>query len=93
MDFFVFVSLGIICASLNLLAFILFAYDKLKARIHGWRISETSLLLLAAIGPCGALIAMVVFRHKTRHVKFVLVPFFVVLHLLLGIWFWPDIKG
>lgn len=92
MDFFVFVHLGIFCAGLNLLAFILFVFDKIRARIPGWRISETALLLLAAIGPFGALVAMVVFQHKTRHVKFVLVPVFAIFHLLLGIWSWPYIR-
>ncbi len=93
MDFPDLVTLVVIGASVNLLAFIFFTGDKLQAKIRGWRISETRLLLLAAIGPFGALIAMMVFRHKTRHAKFFLVPVFALLHLLLVIRFWAQIVG
>jgi uncharacterized membrane protein YsdA (DUF1294 family) len=82
--------LVIIYASLNILAFAVFTYDKFRAKVKMWRISENSLLLLAAIGPFGALIAMVGFRHKIHHVKFVLVPVFAILHLLLFVWLWPQ---
>lgn len=75
----------IIYCSLNLLAFIVFTNDKLKSKVNRGRISEISLLLIAAPGPFGALAAMGVFRHKTRHVKFFLVPVFCILHLFLVI--------
>lgn len=78
-------------ACLNILAFSVFAYDKLKATMKGWRIPENSLLLVAALGPFGALIAMAGFRHKTRHRKFLLVPVFALLHLLLAVVVWPQI--
>jgi uncharacterized membrane protein YsdA (DUF1294 family) len=71
---------------MNILAFIVFAYDKLKSKVNQGRISEFSLLLIAAFGPFGALVVMGVFRHKTRHVKFILVPVFCILHLFLVIW-------
>lgn len=87
------VTLVVIGASVNLLAFIFFTVDKYQAKIRGWRIPETPLLLLAAIGPFGALMVMMVFRHKTRHAKFFLVPVFALLHLLLVIWFWAWIIG
>ena len=83
----------LIYACLNILACIVFAYDKLKATMKGWRISETSLLLVAALGPFGALIAMVGYRHKTRHMKFLLVPVFALLHLLLAAVVWSQIAG
>jgi uncharacterized membrane protein YsdA (DUF1294 family) len=83
----------IIYVYLNTLAFAVFTYDKFRAKVKRGRISENSLLLLAALGPFGALTAMVGFRHKTRHVKFFLVPVFAILHLLLFVWLWPHIIG
>ena len=73
-------------AGLNLAAFVSFALDKFKARRNAWRTPERTLLSLAVFGPFGALAAMVVFRHKTRHVKFVLVPVFVILHTMTIVW-------
>jgi uncharacterized membrane protein YsdA (DUF1294 family) len=83
----------ILYCGLNILAFMVFTYDKLKSKINRARISELSLLLIAAFGPFGALVAMGVFRHKIRHVKFILVPVFTILHLILVIWLWPQVAG
>ncbi|WP_298668663.1 DUF1294 domain-containing protein [uncultured Methanofollis sp.] len=60
-----------------------FSVDKRRARDGRWRISETMLLAFAFLGPFGALAAMKVFRHKTQKTKFVLVPLFAVLHLVV----------
>jgi uncharacterized membrane protein YsdA (DUF1294 family) len=81
--------LAIISAGFNVLAFIAFAHDKLKAKANAWRTSENTLLFLALLGPFGALVAMYVFRHKTRHLKFYLVWFFVILQLFFIIWLSP----
>jgi len=57
--------------TVNILTFIIYGIDKYKARHNHWRVRETSLLLLAALGgSIGALLAMRVFRHKTQHKKF-----------------------
>ena len=66
---------------LNLLTFALYGTDKRRARRGRRRISERCLLLFALFfGAVGALAGMYVFRHKTRHAKFViLVPLFLVL--------------
>lgn len=51
----------------NVIAFILYGTDKYKAKHHYWRISEKTLFALTiAGGGVGALIAMYVFRHKTK---------------------------
>ena len=80
----------ILYAGLNILAFVVFTYDKFRAKVMMGRSSETYLLVVAALGPPGALTAMILFRHKTHHLKFILVPLFFILHLILFIWLWPQ---
>lgn len=56
---------------LNGLTFLLYGYDKHCAKKGAWRVPEWQLLLAAAcFGSIGALLAMKVFRHKTKHAKF-----------------------
>lgn len=58
-------------AAVNLLTFVTYGIDKWKARHNHWRVREASLLLLAVLGGSGgALLAMLLFRHKTQHKKF-----------------------
>jgi uncharacterized membrane protein YsdA (DUF1294 family) len=64
----------------NLIAACAFAWDKRKAQKNTWRTSEGAMLVLALMGPFGAFGAMSLFRHKTRKMKFWLVPLFLVLH-------------
>ena len=72
---------------MNLLAFVLYGVDKAKAKKGAWRIPEATLLLVALLGPLGALLGMELFRHKTKHAKFrILVPLFLVLHIALGVY-------
>lgn len=55
-------------AALSLLTFILYGADKGRARRGAWRIPEKALLGSSLIGGAvGGLIAMQLFRHKTRH--------------------------
>ena len=55
----------------NFIVFCIYGYDKFSA-IKGYeRISEFTLLFLAfAFGGLGALLGMVIWRHKTLKVKF-----------------------
>lgn len=72
----------------TLFTFVLYGIDKYKACHQRWRISETTLLLMAAIGgSVGALLGMKVFRHKTQHLKFKIgVPLILLLQLTLALW-------
>jgi uncharacterized membrane protein YsdA (DUF1294 family) len=60
-----------------------FTVDKRRAQNNRARTSERTLLGFAAIGSFGALAAMYLFRHKTRKIKFYLVPLFAGIHLVL----------
>lgn len=76
---------AIYIAIVNLIAYILYATDKYKSKKTGWRISERALIISALVGgSVGALLAMKMFRHKTKHKKFTLgVPFILVLQIIL----------
>ena len=55
----------------NVLAFFLYGIDKWKAKRSQWRISEATLLCVAASGgSVGAWMGMKVWHHKTLHKKF-----------------------
>ena len=56
---------------INIVTFLVYGIDKIKAKQGSWRISEATLLILAVIGgSIGALLGMKVWRHKTMHKKF-----------------------
>lgn len=62
---------AIVFAVWNIIVFTVYGIDKHNAKRSKRRISESSLLLLAALmGGLGALFGMCVFRHKTKHLKF-----------------------
>lgn len=71
--------------AINILTFIVYGIDKLKAKKGWWRIPEATLLLLAAIGgSIGAWFGMLLFRHKTKHWKFRLgIPLIFILQFAL----------
>jgi uncharacterized membrane protein YsdA (DUF1294 family) len=81
-----FVLFFIVYTLINGLVFFLYAHDKIKAKKNTWRTPENQLLILALIGPFGAFTAILVFRHKTRKLKFRLVPVFAILHIVMLIW-------
>ena len=58
---------------INALGFLLMLVDKWKAKKNRWRVRESTLLLVAALGgSVGSLAGMYLFRHKTLHLKFTL---------------------
>lgn len=57
----------------NLIGFVLMFVDKKRAQNKQWRIKEATLFLSAAIGgSIGAMLGMKVFRHKTKHLSFLI---------------------
>ena len=63
----------IICylLAVNIVTFLLYGIDKYKAKKGKWRISEATLLTMAAIGgSIGAWAGMQLWHHKTMHKKF-----------------------
>ena len=70
---------------INLLAFLLYSFDKLQAKRGGGRISERTLLFLALLGGGpGGLASMFLLRHKIRKPLFrYLVPLLSLIWLFL----------
>ena len=70
------IPLLIYLAIVNVVAFVVYAFDKVQAKRKGGRVPERTLLWLARLGcGVGCWLGMLVFRHKTKHIRFkVLVP-------------------
>ena len=68
----------------NIICFLLYGTDKLKAKKNRWRISEKTLLLWGAAAPFGGILGMKIFRHKTQKAKFtIILAVSCILHILL----------
>lgn len=58
-------------ALINVITFLIYGIDKLKAKKGKWRIPEATLLLFAILGgSIGARLGIKVWHHKTMHKKF-----------------------
>ena len=78
--------------AINVLTFLLYGIDKWKAKRARWRIPESVLLGMAAVGgSIGAWLGMRVWHHKTQHKKFRYgVPAILLAQMVLLAWFfWP----
>lgn len=73
---------------INLVTFIMYGIDKYKAKKAKWRIPESTLLWMAAVGgSIGAWVGMRAWHHKTLHKKFKFgVPAILLLHLALVVY-------
>ena len=70
---------------INAAGFALMLVDKYQARKNLWRIPESTLITVCAIGgSLGCLVGMYAVRHKTRHPKFTIgVPVILAIHVAL----------
>ena len=70
-------------AVMNLLSFILMAYDKRCAKQRKWRVPEKTLFLATAcFGGLGGVLGMQLLRHKTQHWYFkVFFPLLLILQI------------
>lgn len=75
-------------AAVNLVTFTVYGVDKAKARRGAWRVPEKTLFLLPLLGgSVGALMGMLVFRHKTKHWYFVWgIPLILLAQIALAVW-------
>lgn len=75
----------IIYILLNLFSFFAFYIDKRRAVRHLDRITEKNLLLISFFAPMGSVVSMLIFKHKTKKIKFKMVYAFLIIHLFLGV--------
>lgn len=69
----VIIAVAIYLAAISLVGFILPIIDKSRAKKGRWRISEKALFITGLLG--GAVseyISMLIFRHKTKHKRFMI---------------------
>lgn len=72
---------------MNALGLALMHADKKKAKKHQWRIPESTLFLTALLGgSIGSLMGMYRFRHKTKHLSFVIgMPTILISQIILAV--------
>lgn len=74
---------------INIIGLLLMKWDKYLARKQKWRIPESRIWLIALVGGAfGTTMGMYMFRHKTKHMKFILfLPILVILQVI-GLIYW-----
>ena len=74
--------------AINIVSFFLYGIDKYKAKKNQWRISEATLLTMAAIGgSIGAWVGMRIWHHKTMHKKFKYgIPVIIIFQVALAVY-------
>lgn len=75
MEYVIYILIGI-----NLLTYLIFGIDKVKAKNNSWRIPEKTLFILTFLGgSIGAVIGMIQFHHKTKKSEFKSVIYLIIL--------------
>lgn len=70
---------------INIIGILAMFLDKQKAKKGTWRIKESTLMMITALGGgIGTLTGMYLFRHKTKKLKFVIgIPVILIAEILL----------
>lgn len=82
----IFIKIAVIyIVVMSLIGFVTMGVDKRKAIHNKWRISEVTLILIAFLGGgMGSFLGMRWFRHKTKHVKFVVfIPLTAIMYFII----------
>lgn len=80
---------------ISLIAVVVTIYDKVQAVRGKWRVKEKTLLLISALGgSVSMLVTMLIIRHKTKHIKFMLViPAIILVQGVVAFLIWRFING
>ena len=91
----IFIILTVYLMFINLIAVIVTAYDKFSAVKKRRRVREKSLFLISLLGgSLGMYVTMLLIRHKTRHLKFMLaLPVLLIIQLIAVYLIWRMIYG
>lgn len=73
---------------INIITLIIMGYDKFRAIKNKTRISEKTILTIAILGgSTGTLLGMLLFKHKIRKMKFILlIPILIIIHISIYIY-------
>lgn len=79
------IIINIYLIALNIITFLIMGIDKYLAIKKKYRISEFHLLTLTLFGgSVGSLLGMIIFRHKTKKMKFlIIIPLSIIIHILI----------
>ncbi|MBQ2824450.1 MAG: DUF1294 domain-containing protein [Oscillospiraceae bacterium] len=82
---YVFVILVAYIIVINIIGWVLPIIDKKKAQNNQWRIRESTLFIVSALGGSIAMLAsMKKFRHKTKHKRFMIgIPLIIAVQIIL----------
>ena len=74
-------------ALISLIAVIATVADKIKAKRGKWRVPEATLMGISVLGGSVAmLVTMIMIRHKTKHMKFMIgIPVVIILQIAAAI--------
>lgn len=77
---------------INIITFMMYGIDKLKAKKGKWRISEATLLMMAIVGgSIGAWAGMQIWHHKTMHKKFQYgIPAIIIMQISLVVYLYTN---
>lgn len=77
---------------INIITFMMYGIDKLKAKKGKWRISEATLLMMAIVGgSIGAWAGMRIWHHKTMHKKFQYgIPAIIIMQISLVVYLYTN---
>lgn len=77
---------------INIITFMMYGIDKLKAKKGKWRISEATLLMMAIVGgSIGAWAGMRIWHHKTLHKKFRYgIPTIIIMQIALVVYLYTN---
>ena len=77
---------------INIITFMMYGIDKLKAKKGKWRISEATLLRMAIVGgSIGAWAGMRIWHHKTMHKKFRYgIPTIIIMQIALVVYLYTN---
>lgn len=80
---------------LNLAGLLAMGVDKYRAKRHAWRIPEANLFLISLLGgSIGTWAGMYLFRHKTKHRRFVLLmPLICIVHVFFAVYVFYRLFG
>lgn len=85
MEKFVFLIASAYIIVINIIGWVLPIIDKKRAQNNQWRIKESTLFIVSAIGGSAAMLAsMKKYCHKTKHKRFMIgIPMIIALQIIL----------